>query len=269
MGNKQDYYIVLGVNKGAGEDEIKTAYRSLAKKYHPDVNPDNSEAESKFKEINEAYTILSDPQKRVEYDRHGHAAFEQGGTQKGSGTPQSGFGGNSDITFEDLFGKGFAGYAARKNKKDAPNRGRDVSYNIQISYDESVSGVEKEITLNFSESCGFCNGTGSTTGTAANNCTQCKGTGKERVMVQSGFGKITQTRVCSLCKGTGKDINEVCTKCSGKGFDKTSKKIKAEIPKGIVSGKTITIDGMGEPGTQGGSRGDLIIKVSVLPKYTF
>jgi len=262
MRNKRDHYDILGVKRNAEAAELKSVYRKLSKKYHPDVNPGNPEAEAKMREINEAYTVLSDPEKRAEYDRFGHETSAHDGTRKGSGPFSGGFDGNSDITFDDLFGSGFANYAKRKNKKYEPGRGRDVSVNMHIGYYESITGVEKEITISFSEKCGFCGEAGSAAGPAATRCGRCDGTGKERVTVKSGFGKMVQTRPCSLCNGTGKD-KEACAECFGKGYVKTIKKIKVRVPKGIISGQSVTIDGMGEPGERGGSRGDLVIKVSV------
>jgi len=258
MKNKQDYYSILGVSRDVTAAELKSAYRKLSKKYHPDVNPGSLDAEAKMREVNEAYGVLSEPEKRAEYDQVGSTSAHSSGMQKDSGVYTD----SSDINFDSMFGSGFANYVNRTNKKYERNRGRDTSLNMKIGFTESVSGAEKEISISFSEKCEFCDEK-EPAAESAGVCSQCNGAGKERVTVRSGFGKMTQTRLCSLCKGTGKDLGDACTKCLGKGYVKAVKKIKVKIPKGIVSGQTITVDGMGEPGLHGGSRGDLVIKVSV------
>jgi len=267
MGSNRDYYDILGLKRGAGENELKAAYRKLVKRYHPDANPDDAGAKEKITEINEAYAVLSDPQKREEYDRHGKAAPGRGQPGRGGGPFSSGFGGGADINVDDLFTGGFGDYFRRGEKRGGPGRGRDISAGVSISFEEAVAGTEKEIKVSFSEQCPSCNATGSRTGDAPGDCAQCNGTGQERVITQSGFGKMTQTRQCPACRGTGKDISESCQKCSGRGYIKTGKRIKVKIPRNTANGQLITIGGMGEPGDRQGTRGDLIVKVTVRPKY--
>jgi len=268
MKNKRDYYDILGVRRDVGERELKSAYRKLGKQYHPDANPDNADAETKMKEINEAYAVLSDSQKRAEYDQHGHSTGERGGTKKDGAPFTGGFDDNSDINFDDIFRGAFGDFyhAGEKKgeKKSEPTRGRDVSISIHIEFDEAISGAKKEVSFNFSETCESCNGTGVMSGTAAADiCQRCNGSGQERVTTKSAFGKMTQVRECSVCHGKGKPITEPCSNCYGKGYAERNKKILVKIPKGIKNGQTISISGMGEPGKTGGSRGNLLIKVHV------
>jgi molecular chaperone DnaJ len=259
MGNKRDYYGILGVAKNAGEEQIKAAYRKLVKQYHPDANPDNPEAEEKIKEINEAFEILSDPQKKAEYD----APAMHGGAQQSGGPFSGGFGGSPDINFADFFSGSYGDIFNASSRNRAPNQGRDININVQITPEEARSGTKKEVSFNYSESCAYCNGSGSTSGTAASDCPQCNGTGQEQVITRSGYGKIKQTRVCPLCQGTGKDIKDACPKCCGSGFVKLNKKITVKIPPGIASGQIVSVKGMGAPGEQGSPRGNLQIKVAV------
>jgi len=265
MENKRDYYEVMGLKRGADEKEIKSAYRMLVKKYHPDANPDDADAMERIREVNDAYAVLSDPQKRADYDRNGHASAERGGT-RGDGPFSGGFG-SADINVDDLFSGGFGAYFRGDTRRGAPGRGRDVSSKVYISWDEAVSGTEKKLTTNFSEKCDMCDGAGSGSGREIGVCGQCKGAGLERVVTQSGFGKMTQTRKCPTCGGTGKDKREACPKCSGSGYTKKNKTIVVKIPKGHVNGQTIKIGGMGEPGKQGGPRGDLLVEVFVRPRF--
>ena len=264
MADKRDYYDVLGVSKGANEDEIKKAYRKLAKKYHPDANPGDKTAEEKFKEVNEAYEVLSDTQKRAQYDQFGHAAFEQGGMGGGAG----GFYGGADFDMSDIFSMfGFGGgSAARRN---GPMRGRDVNITIQISVEEAVFGCKKDIQVNVTDTCDTCHGTGAKPGTHAETCRKCNGTGQERVVQQSIFGTMQTTRTCSACHGTGKTIKDPCPTCRGTGFVKKTKKYESTIPKGIDHGQTIRLSGKGEAGINGGSYGDLLVTVYVKPHTYF
>lgn len=259
---KRDYYDVLGVSRSAGEDEIKKAYRKLAKKYHPDANPGDKTAEDKFKEVNEAYEVLSDSQKRAQYDQFGHAAFEQGGAGAG------GFYNAGDFDMGDIFSMfGFGGgSAARRN---GPQRGRDVNITIQISFEEAVFGCKKDIQVNVTDTCDTCGGTGAKPGTHAETCPVCHGTGQERVVQQSIFGSMQTTRTCSACRGTGKKIKDPCTSCRGTGFVKKTKKYEINIPKGIDHGQTIRLSGKGEAGTKGGGYGDLLVTVYVKPHSYF
>jgi len=269
MEKQRDYYEVLELKRGAGEKEIKSAYRKLVKKYHPDANPDDAGAEEKIKEINDAYAVLSDPQKKADYDQYGHAGPPQSRTTKDDGPFSGGFGGSADVRFEDMFTGGFGNYYRAKEKRNEPGRGRDVSAKVVISWDESVAGTEKKLNIGFSEKCDSCGGTGSRSGKTAGICKQCNGSRRERVVTPSAFGKMTQTRECPACRGTGMDMSEACLKCSGKGHIRTSKNIMVKIPRGIANGQTIRINGMGEPGDRNGARGDLIVNVSVRPKYGF
>jgi molecular chaperone DnaJ len=277
MVKKLDYYVVLGLTKDAQQAKIKSAYRKLVKKYHPDANPDDPNAEDKIKEINEAFEVLSDPQKRADYDNKGHMASGQGKARNDSGPfsgpfsdPFSGgFNTNADINFDNLFGKSFRDVFKEGREKSEPNRGRDVSINIQIAYEEAMKGAKREVSFSFSEACTSCNGSGSMTGTMAGVCKHCNGSGQERVITQSAFGKMTKTQLCPVCQGTGKDMAEACPQCAGSGFIRINKKIMVKIPQGVTNGQTISVRGMGEPGEQGGPRGNLRINVSVRPKYSF
>lgn len=268
MPEKRDYYETLGVNKGASEDEIKKAYRKLAKQYHPDVNPNNKEAEAKFKEINEAYEILSDSQKKATYDQFGHAAFNGGGA--GGGGFYGGAGFDMGDIFESFFGEDAHDiFGGGTRRRQGPRRGADLRVNIQIKFEESIFGAEKEITLDLNEACDTCNGSGAKPGTTAENCRHCGGTGQERVQQQTMFGSMTSVRPCGVCRGDGKIIKEPCVKCSGTGKVRKRKTIQVSIPKGIDSGQSIRLSGKGEPGDKGGPSGDLLIAVYVSPHKYF
>ncbi len=260
MADKRDYYEVLGVQKGASADEIKKAYRNLAKKYHPDANPDNKEAEDKFKEASEAYEVLSDDKKRGTYDQFGHAAFNGGGG--GGYSYEGGFSDFSDI-FADLFGGGdiFGG----RSRRNGPRRGADININISIEFEEAVFGTTKDIAITAKDTCDTCKGSGAKVGTHAETCKTCGGSGQERVQVQSFFGATTTVRTCSSCNGSGKTIKEKCPTCSGTGSVRKSKTLEVNIPKGIDHGQTIRISGKGESGENGGGFGDLLVTISVKP----
>ncbi len=256
---KKDYYEVLGVGKTATDKELKSAYRKLAKKYHPDANPDNKEAEEKFKEASEAYDVLSDEQKRHTYDQFGHSAFENGGGgyQYSGDFSDFGFG---DI-FESFFGGGFGGSGRRRG----PKRGADLQTSMQITFEEAIFGASKEIRVPLEEECNTCNGSGAKAGTTASTCSRCGGTGQERVQQQTMFGAMTSVRACGGCGGTGKIIKDKCTTCNGKGKTKETKTLKVEIPKGINTGQSIKLRGKGEFGEQNGERGDLLVTIYVQP----
>ncbi len=259
---EKDYYEILEVSKSASGEEIKKSFRRLAMQYHPDRNPGNKEAEARFKEINEAYEVLKDEQKRAAYDRYGHAAFANGGMGAGGG-----FGGfNFDFGggaggFADIFSEVFSEFmgGGRGRQKSYAQRGQDVRYNMTITLEEAFSGLEKEITLPSSETCETCHGHGTKDGKEAPVCTQCGGSGKVRL--QQGFFVVEQT--CPQCKGTGRVVKDACPDCKGKGFISKNKTIKVKIPAGIEDGTRMRIEGGGEAGIRGGANGDLYIFVSV------
>ena len=256
---KRDYYEVLGIAKGADDATIKKAYRTLAKKNHPDVNPGDKDAEERFKEINEAYQVLSNPQKRAQYDQFGHdgpQGFGGGGYSDFSGFG-GGFGGFEDI-FSSFFGGGASG--ARRN---GPVPGDDLRYDLTITLDEAAFGCEKEINLVRDEECPECHGSGAKPGSKVDTCSVCNGTGQERVMQNTPFGRIQNVRTCSKCRGTGKIINEPCSKCHSRGKIRVSKRKTVKVPAGISDGQVLTIRGQGGLGERGGQPGDLLIVVSV------
>ena len=259
--SKRDYYEVLGVDKNADEAALKKAYRVLAKKYHPDMNPNNPEAEKKFKEASEAYAVLSDPEKRRQYDQFGHAAFENGGA--------GGFGGfdfNSmdfgDI-FGDIFGDLFGGGRSRRSNYNGPMKGANVRTSARISFKEAVFGCEKELDLNLKETCRTCNGSGARPGTTPETCTKCGGKGQVVMTQQSLFGMIQNVQPCPDCHGTGKIVKDKCPDCHGNGYITERKKIQVSIPAGIDNGQSVRIREKGEPGVNGGPRGDLLVEVVV------
>ena len=263
MADKRDYYEVLGVSRDADDATIKKAYRKLAKKYHPDINPGDKEAEAKFKEASEAYAVLSDAQKRKQYDQFGHAAFENGG---GGGAGGFDFGDMGDI-FGDIFGGGdifgdlFGG--GRRRNSNGPMRGADVRTSVRITFEEAIFGCEKELELNLKETCEKCHGTGAKPGTQPQTCPKCNGKGKIMYTQQSFFGQIQNVQTCPDCNGTGKIIKDKCPDCYGTGYVAKRKKIKVTIPAGIDNGQMLRDRGNGEPGTNGGPRGDLLVEVVV------
>ena len=259
---KRDYYEVLGVSKDADEAALKKAYRALAKKYHPDMNPGDAEAEKKFKEASEAYAVLSDPDKRRQYDQFGHAAFDGGAG--GSGFSGFDFNGSdfSDI-FGDIFGDLFGGGARRGGRSNGPMRGANIRKGIRITFEEAVRGCEKELEVIIKDSCTVCGGTGAKPGTSPETCSKCGGKGQVVYTQQSFFGTMQNVQTCPNCNGSGKVIKERCTSCSGTGFTSSKKKIMVTVPAGIDNGQSIRIREKGEPGTNGGPRGDLLVEVSV------
>lgn len=261
MADKRDYYEVLGVSKTATDAEIKKAYRVLAKKYHPDSNPGDKEAEAKFKEASEAYAVLSDADKRRQYDQFGHAAFDGGAGGAGAG----GFDFNGmdmgDI-FGDIFGDLFGGGRSRRSN-NGPMKGANVRASVRITFEEACFGVDKEITLNLKEECGTCHGTGAKKGTTPETCQKCHGTGQVVYTQQSFFGMTQSVQPCPDCHGTGKFVKEKCTDCHGSGYITKKKTISVSIPAGIDDGQSIRIQGKGEPGVNGGPRGDLLVEVIV------
>nr|WP_284345834.1 molecular chaperone DnaJ [[Clostridium] colinum] len=269
MLGKRDYYEVLGVSKGATDSDIKKAYRKLAKKYHPDANPNNQEAEAKFKEATEAYEVLSDEKKRQTYDQFGHSAFDGSGGFSGSGNFsgmdmgdifESFFGGSG---FSDIFGGGSS------RRRRGPSRGADLQYNLTINFEEAVFGCSKEISFQADDKCDNCNGTGAKPGTHPQTCPTCGGSGQERVIQQTMLGSMTTVIECRTCHGEGKIVKEPCSVCNGKGKVRKTKTITVDIPKGINEGQSIRKAGMGAPGEKGGPNGDLLIAISVRPHKTF
>lgn len=258
---KRDYYEVLGVDKNADEAAIKSAYRKLAKKYHPDMNPGDQEAEKKFKEASEAYAILSDADKRRKYDQFGHAAFEQGGGGGGFGGFDFSGADMGDI-FGDIFGDLFGGGRSRRNS-NGPMRGADVRASVRITFEEAVKGCEKELELTLKDECKTCGGTGAKPGTSPQTCSKCGGKGQVVYTQQSLFGMVQNVRPCPECNGTGKIIKDKCPDCYGTGYIANKKKISVTIPAGIDNGQSIRIREKGEPGINGGPRGDLLVEVMV------
>ena len=260
--SKRDYYEVLGVDKNADEATLKKAYRALAKKYHPDMNPGDKEAEMKFKEASEAYAVLSDPDKRRQYDQFGHAAFEQGGAGAG-GFDGFNFSGDMGDIFGDIFGDLFGGGARRRGGSNGPMQGANVRTSVRISFEEAISGCEKEIELTLKDECPKCHGTGAKPGTSPQTCSKCGGKGQVIFTQQSLFGTVQNVQTCPECHGTGKIVKDKCPDCYGTGYISNKKKIKVTVPAGIDNGQSIRIREKGEPGVNGGPRGDLLVEVNV------
>jgi molecular chaperone DnaJ len=261
---KRDYYEVLGVERGADEASIKKAYRQLAKKYHPDMNPGDAEAEKKFKEASEAYAVLSDPEKRRQYDQFGHAAFDQGAGGAG------GFGGFdfSGADFSDIFGDIFGdlfggGGRSSYSRSNGPMKGSNLRTSVRISFEEAVFGVDKELELTLKDTCTTCNGNGAKPGTSPETCSKCGGRGQVIMQSKTPFGVIRNTQTCPDCGGTGKIVKEKCPDCHGSGYIANRKKIQVSIPAGIDNGQSVRIRDKGEPGVNGGPRGDLLVEVVV------
>ena len=271
MADKRDYYEVLGVAKGASDDEIKKAHRKLAKKYHPDLNRDNPEAAEKFKELNEAYEVLSDKDKRAKYDQFGFA-----GVDPNYGAGQGGFGGGfggfdmgdlGDI-FGSFFGGGFGGSSSR-SRRNAPQRGETIQQRIMLSFEEAAFGCEKEITINRTESCDECGGTGAEKGTSVETCSNCHGSGVVMQTQRTPLGMFQTQAACPNCRGTGKIIRKPCKKCGGTGKMRKSRTLKVKIPAGIDDGQSIQLRGQGNAGVNGGPSGDVIVTISIRPHPLF
>ena len=261
--SKRDYYEVLGVSRDADDATLKKAYRQVAKKYHPDMNPGDAEAEKKFKEASEAYAVLSDPEKRRQYDQFGHAAFE-GGAGGAGGFGGFDFGGAdfSDI-FGDIFGDLFGGGSRRGRAGQGPMKGMNIRKSVRITFEEAVFGCEKEIEVILKDPCPKCSGTGAKPGTSPETCPKCGGKGQVVYTQQSFFGTVQNVQTCPDCHGTGKIIREKCPDCSGTGYVSNKKKIAVTIPAGIDNGQSVRIREKGEPGVNGGPRGDLLVEVNV------
>ena len=269
MAEKRDYYEVLGIQKGASEDEIKKAYKKLARKYHPDMNPGDKEAEEKFKEVNEANEVLSDPEKKARYDQFGFAGVDPNyGAGAGGGAYGGGFdfGDLGDI-FGSFFGGGFGG--GQRRNPNAPQRGESIRMNLTISFEEAAFGCEKEINLNRTEECDACHGSGCESGTTAEICPDCRGTGTVRIQRGAGGFAFTSTAPCSKCRGTGKIIHSPCKACGGAGSVRKQKRIAGTIPAGIDDGQAVSLRGQGNAGKNGGPAGDLIVGVHIQPHPQF
>ena len=265
---KRDYYEVLGVSKGVSDEELKKAYRKLAKKYHPDLNPGDKTAEAKFKEVNEAYEVLSDAEKRSRYDQFGHAGVDPNFNPGGGG-----FGGDfGDIDLGDLlgsfFGGGFGG-GGRQQSRNGPRQGESLRASLTITFEEAAFGCEKEINLTRNEPCDDCHGTGCAPGTTAEVCPQCRGAGQVRVQRGGGGMFFSSTVPCDKCRGTGKIIHQPCSTCHGEGNVRRQRRITVKIPAGIDNGQAISLRGQGGAGVNGGPAGDLIVSVTVRPHPKF
>ena len=263
MADKRDYYEVLGLSKGASEAEIKKAYRSMAKKYHPDMNPGNAEAEAKFKEVNEAYDVLSDSDKKAKYDQFGHAAFDPAA---GGGYGGQGFGGFGDFgdigdIFGSFFGGGFGG-SSRQNR-NAPMRGEDVLARVTVTFEEAAFGTKKDVSFSRVQKCDDCKGSGSKDSSSVETCSVCRGSGQKTVTQRIAGMAFQSTTTCDACRGRGKVIKDPCSNCRGTGYVKVNKKLSVNIPAGIDDGERIALRGQGCDGRNGGPAGDLIISVTV------
>ncbi len=271
MAEKRDYYEVLGVSRTATDEELKKAYRVLAKKYHPDMNPGDKDAEAKFKEASEAYAVLSDPDKRAKYDKYGAAAFDGSGGAGGFDYSSADYADMFGDLFGDLFGSafggafsGFGGFGgSRSANPNAPRKGSNVKTTVRISFMEAMKGVKKDIEINYKEACPNCGGSGCKPGTSPVTCTECNGKGVVTLTQRTIFGMAQTQRACPSCSGSGKIIKDKCGKCFGTGYITKKKTVTADIPAGIDDGEGIRVSGYGEPGTNGGDRGDLLVQVRV------
>ena len=263
---KRDYYEVLGVDKNADEATIKKAYRTLAKKYHPDMNPGDKEAEAKFKEVNEAYDVLSDPDKKAKYDQYGHAAFDP---SAGGGAGFGGFGDFGGFDINDIFSSFFGGASGGSTRRNGPVRGDDITVRLTISFEESVFGCKKEVSYNKIQKCADCSGTGAAKGSSPKTCSACGGSGQVRVQQRTPFGIMQTQKTCDACHGTGKIIENKCPNCRGTGFVRVPKKLEVNIPAGIDDGQQLSLRYQGSDGMNGGNAGDLNIIISVRPHSVF
>ena len=267
--DKRDYYEVLGVDKSASDDEIKRAYKKAAKKYHPDLNPGNKEAEEKFKEVGEAYEVLSDADKRSRYDQFGFAGVDPN-YGAGSGGYSSGFGG-FDVDLGDIFSSFFGGGASAggSSRRNGPRAGENVRASVTLTFEEAAFGCEKEVTASRIEHCAKCNGSGSSDGSAPETCSVCGGSGVTRTVRQTPFGAMQSQTTCTRCGGTGKTVKNPCPTCRGKGKVRKNKKISVKIPAGVDNDQAVRVSGEGSVGTNGGPSGDLLVEVNVLRHELF
>ena len=271
---KRDYYEVLGVSKTATDAEIKKAYRKLAMKYHPDYNPGDKDAEEKFKEVNEANEVLSDPKKRQLYDQYGFAGVDPAyAAQNGGGPGTGGFGGfgGDGVDLGDIFGSFFGGGfgSSSRSRRNAPQRGATIQKRVMLSFEEAAFGCEKEITIERTETCDECGGTGAAKGTSAETCSNCRGSGTVTQTQRTPLGMFQTQAACPNCHGTGKIIKKPCTKCGGTGRVQKSRTLKVNIPAGIDDGQSIQLRGQGGAGANGGPAGDVIVTISIRPHPLF
>lgn len=266
MAEKRDYYEVLGIQKGASDDEIKKAFRKMAMKYHPDRNPDDKEAEEKFKEVNEAYAVLSDAEKKSRYDKFGHAGVDPN-AGFGGGAGFDGFGGFGGFDFGDIFDM-FGGGGSRR-RRNGPMKGRDIQKQVTIDFTEAIFGCKKEIELTKNVKCKTCNGEGAAPGTGKKTCDVCGGSGQVSQVTNTPFGRIQNVTTCNKCGGSGQVIETPCSDCHGAGSIRKRIKIKVDIPAGVDNDNIIPLQGQGEPGTNGGPYGDLYVVIGVRPHSTY
>ena len=277
MSEKRDYYEVLGVDKNASEADLKKAYKKMARKYHPDLNRDDPKtAEAKFKEVNEAYDVLKDPQKKAQYDQFGHAAFEGGAGGGGGfgGFGQGGFGGFGGGSggaegFGDIFDMFFGGGGGGRSRRPGPERGNDLRYDLEITFEEAAFGKEVELSIPRTENCKACHGTGAAAGTSPEDCPDCHGSGTRQTVQNTPFGRMVNQTTCGRCHGTGKIVKNPCGDCHGTGKKKVTRKIKVNIPKGVDQGSRVRVAGGGEAGVRGGGNGDLYVYIFIKPHKIF
>lgn len=262
MADKRDYYEVLGVSKGASDDEIKKAYRREAKKYHPDLHPGDKQAEANFKEVNEAYEVLSDSEKKERYDRFGHAGVDPNFAGGGGGF--DGFGDFGDI-FSNIFGGGFGGFGGGSTRRNGPQRGQDIRQVVDITFEEAAFGCKKNITVTKQEECPTCKGSGAKPGTSPMTCKRCGGQGQVRQQTRTPLGYMTNITTCPDCKGTGKVVTDPCKDCRGTGRVRKTRTVEINIPQGINHGQTMQVSGHGEMGSRGGPSGDLLVTIRIKP----
>lgn len=261
MADKRDYYEVLGLNKGASDDEIKKAYRQQAKKYHPDLHPGDKQCEEKFKEVNEAYEVLSDKEKKARYDQFGHAGVDPNFGEGGAGYGGSPFNGNIDL--DDIFSSFFGGFGGRRARPNQPQRGTDVEASVTITFEEAAKGCVKKVSYNSVDTCETCHGTGAEPGTQAKTCSACSGTGKVTVNQRTPFGTVQTQRSCDACHGTGKIIDRPCHRCNGSGRHRRSHTVDVNVPAGIKNQMVLNVSGHGNAGFNNGPKGDLHVVVNV------
>jgi len=268
--NKRDFYEVLGISKGADDAAIKKAYRTLAKKYHPDMNPNDKSAEKNFKEVNEAYEVLSNPEKKSRYDTYGHAGIDPSvdmGGGGGMGFDFGGFGGNMDDILSSFFGGGFS--SSSSSRRNEPQRGDDIHSRLTISFEEAVFGCTKEVSYSRVEKCAECSGSGAAKGTSAEGCSACSGSGYVKTQKRTPIGIVQSTKPCDACQGLGKIIKSPCPACRGAGLTRKNNKKEVVIPAGIDDGMNVKVPSQGDAGKNGGYPGDLIIKIGVRPHHIF